>query len=202
MATIEGPLPAAAPARIVTDSRSWVAYAPALIVAFAFVPILVLFGVELWSRPHYQFFPLVFPGAAALVWKHCRGLGRVEPRSQVPAWSAAALAWLLLAAGVAFITPWFAAVGALVALWGASWAMGGWALVRRALPGWVFLWLVIPPPRRYDFVLIAKLQNLVSRWGSQVLDLLGVYHVMDGNVVRVAGRVHYDDLARSVVYSL
>ena len=202
MATIEGTAPAVLGSKVAVDPRHWAVYAPAAIIALGFVPILVLFGIELWSRPHYQFFPLVFPGAAALVWKSCRGLGSVEPTSQLPAWVAAGLAWLLLVVGVAFITPWFAAVGALVALFGAGCALGGWKLVRRALPGWAFLWLVIPPPRRYDFVLIAKLQNRVSQWGSQVLDVLGVFHVMDGNVVRVPGRELFVDQACSGVYSL
>jgi exosortase len=109
---------------------------------------------------------------------------------------------VLLVIGVVFITPWFAAVGALLALLATGLALGGWKLVRSALPGWAFLWLVIPPPRRYDFVLIAKLQNLVSHWGSQALDLLGVNHVMDGNVVRLAGRELFIDQACSGVYSL
>ena len=83
------------------------------------------------------------------------------------------LGWLLLAAGVALVTPWFAAVGALAALLGAAYALGGGRLARAALPAWGLLWLAIPLPRRYDVALIAGLQDLVSRWSSTLLDAWG-----------------------------
>lgn len=184
------------------ERRNWLVYGPATVIALAFVPIVILFGTELWSRGHYQFFPLVVPGAAALVWLNCRRLGRLEPGSARVSLGLAAAAWLLLALGVALITPWFAAVGLLLGLAGAVYAIGGWRLSKAALPAWVFLWLAIPPPRKYDFYLIAKLQNVVSRWSSELLDLAGVFHVMDGNVVQVAGRELLVDQACSGIYSL
>jgi exosortase len=202
MVTVENHPEVALGTRTVGKGRVWRECAPAVVIAVAFVPILVLFSVELWSRPHYQFFPLVIPGAAALVWRSCRRLGPLEPGSTTLSTSLGWAAWALLALGVVVITPWFAAVGMLLAALGALLAVGGWRLTRAALPGWAFLWLAIPPPRKYDFLLISKLQNVVSRWSSELLDLAGVYHVMDGNVVRVAGRELLVDQACSGIYSL
>lgn len=191
---------AAAGAGIAVSGRA--AFGPPAVIAAAFAPIVVLFGLGLWTRPHYQFFPLLVPGAALLARRSFRGLGPLEPGSAWLAWSAAAASWLLLAAGVATVTPWFAAIGALAALLGAAYALGGGRLARAALPAWGLLWLAIPLPRRYDSAMIAGLQDLVSRWSGTALDALGVYHVMDGNVVEVGGRELLVDQACSGIYSL
>src|SRR5262249_5457985 len=110
--------------------------------------------------------------------------------------------WVVVAVGVAFISRWFAAVGALLAAAGAAVALGGWPLAKAALPAWVFLWMTIPPPRKYDFVLVARLQDVVSRLAGMLLGTVGVVHVMDGNVVQVAGRDLLVDQACSGIYSL
>ena len=41
--------------------------AVALVVVLAFVPFLMLLARYLWSRPHYQFFPLILVGFVLLV---------------------------------------------------------------------------------------------------------------------------------------
>lgn len=183
---------------------AWVGPACATVVILAFIPTLVLFGADLWSRPHYRFVPLVIPGAAALLWRHCRQLGELEAsrRERSAATYLAIASWVLLAAGVGFLTFWFAAVGALVAILAALLALGGKPLVLSALPAWAFLWLAIPPPRKYDFLLVAKLQGVVSRLADTLLDTLGVVHVMAGNIVEVAGRELLVDEACSGIYSL
>src|SRR5436190_15061750 len=39
-----------------------------ILFAAGFVPLLAAFFVNLWQRPHYQFFPLVLAGAGFLAW--------------------------------------------------------------------------------------------------------------------------------------
>jgi exosortase len=202
MAVSNSPFPEATMARALGPRVEWAAYGPAALIAASFVPILVLFGLGLWSRPHYQFFPLLVPGAVALGWRSWRRPEPMEPGSAAVAWSAAALGWILLATGVALVTPWFAALGALTALLGAAYAVGGGRLTRAVLPAWGLLWLAIPAPRGFDTAMIVGLQDLVSRWSSTTLDVLGVYHVMDGNVVEVGGRELLVDQACSGIYSL
>ena len=60
--------------------------ATAIAVALSFAPLLILFGLDLWARPHYQFFPVAIPLAGVLVWKSCRHLGRLEPGSAAIGW--------------------------------------------------------------------------------------------------------------------
>ena len=39
-----------------------------VMLGLAFLPLLYAHGQFLWIQPHYQFFPLVLAGAAALAW--------------------------------------------------------------------------------------------------------------------------------------
>lgn len=181
---------------------AWYSAWPALLVIASFLPLLALHARMLWARPHYQFFPLVFPGAIALAWHRCRGLGALQPAKGWVAGLLAMVGWSLLGLGVLFLSPMAAAVGALVTLLGGIYGLGGRTLVRHALPAWAFLWLTIPLPRRYDLRLVTGLQDLVSQWSSQFLDIFGVFHVMEGNVVEVTGRRLLVDQACSGIYSL
>ena len=81
-------------------------------------------------------------------------------------------------------------------------AVGGARLFRAALPAWLLLWLIIPPPFELDRQLILWLQSLTTRWASAVLDFLGQYHVLAGNVVEIGGRRLFVEEACSGVNSL
>jgi exosortase len=185
-----------------SGAGSWRAYWPPVLIALAFMPLLVIHARVLWARPHYQFFPLVIPGAVALAYRYCRRLG---PLSLGPARLAVPIAtvgWGLLLFGVVFVSHSAALIGGLLTLFAAILAIGGWPLMRAALPAWAFLWLAVPLPRGYDLSLVSGLQDLVSRWSSHFLDAFKVYHVMEGNVVEIVGRRLLVDQACSGVYSL
>ena len=182
--------------------RGWRAAWPAAVFALSFAPMLFLHGRELWSRPHYQFFPALLPGAVLLARKRCGRLGPLLPGDP---WTFALLAigvWWCLAASVLFVSPWLGAVAALAGLVTAAYALGGWRLVRAFFPAWAFLFLAIPPPRHVDEVFVARLQDLVTRYSSDVLDVLRIDHVMEGNVVEITGRRLLVDQACSGIYSL
>jgi exosortase len=181
---------------------SWWSSLPPLLIAIAFVPMLMLHARMLWARPHYQLFPLVIPGAAALVYRYCRGLGAVDPGARPTAAATAAMGWALLAFSVVFVSPPVGVIGGLVTLMAAVYAVGGKRLAVAALPAWVFLWMAVPLPRSYDLTLVTSLQDLVSRWSSSFLDFFRVFHVMEGNVVEVARKRLLVDQACSGIYSL
>ena len=173
-----------------------------MLIALAFMPVLVLHASSLWSRPHYQFFPLLIPGAVALVMQSCRRLGSLQPGGSRQAFWIAALGWVLFTLSVVFLSTTLSAVSALVTLHAAIFAIGGWPLVRATLPAYAFLWLAVPPPRHLDAELVSRLQALVSRCSSAVLDAAHVFHVMEGNVVDVGGQRLLVDQACSGIYSL
>lgn len=172
-----------------------------LILGCAHLPLLLLHSQALWARPHYQFFPFLFLGAAVLA---------LRPRSPVVASPASprecALAvsgcWLLFTAAVLLRSPWLGAVSALLTLGAGIFAFGGRSLVGRLAPAWLLLWLAIPPPFGLDQHLIQYLQALTAGWSSPLLDALGVYHLPTGNVIEVPGRELLIDEACSGIQSL
>lgn len=184
------------------EATAWWRYGPPLLIALAFVPILIVHARMLWSRPHYQLFPMVVPGAIALAYRYARHLGPLSPGQARTAALGAAAGWALLVFGVVFVSPPVGMVSALVTLLAAIYALGGRRLVLALLPAWGFLWLAVPLPSGLDLRLVSGLQNLVSRWSSQLLDAFHVFHVMEGNVVEVARRRLLVDQACSGIYSL
>ncbi len=170
----------------------------------AHLPLLVAHGHKLWSKPHYQFFPLTLVGAAILAWpawQSARATG-ASPKARAVAWVLLGLNWALLAAGVLFESPWLAAVAVWVLLAALAVGVGGWALFRATLPALLYLLLIIPPPFDLDTRLINGLQTMTSRMSSQVLDYFGLYHLMNGNVVEVAGKKYMVEEACSGIHSL
>jgi exosortase len=172
------------------------------VVVLAHLPLLVQHGRQLWLRPHYQFFPLVLLGSLVLAFLRLRDGERLAPGSPRWSWPLLALAWFVLVLAELLYSSWLAAVAALALLAAALFTLGGGRLLRAALPAWLLLWLAVPPPFELDRSLILGLQSLTARWSSSALDVLGVLHVMAGNVVESSGRRLLVEEACSGVNSL
>ncbi len=116
------------------NREHWVRVAvPVCLLVLAQLPLLVLYGAMLWSRPHYRFFPLVLVGAAALAFAEIRGAGPCRPGPLGLSLGLVGLSWLLLAIGILLYIPWFGAVAGLVTLLAVIHGIGGG-------------WLVVTPP--------------------------------------------------------
>jgi exosortase len=178
----------ACPATRTAETRWWHAVALVAALVLPFLPLLFLHGRQLWLRPHYQFFPLLLLGAGVLVWWHRATCPPLRPGNRFVTGGLLTLAWLLLAAAELLYSSWLAAVSVLVLAAGLLWAFGGARLFRHLLPAWLLLWLAVPPPLDLDRELILAMQGWTARASSAVLDMLGVFHVMAGNVVEVDGR--------------
>lgn len=160
----------------------------ALIVA-AYTPLLISHGMVLWSKPHYQFFPLVIIGSGLLVWNSRQRLGSLQPgKYTLLSYLGAFMSIGLLALGTLINSPLLGTVAFLIGMLAFLYSWGGWVLLTRMMPAWIFLWLAVPPPRNLDQVLISSLQTITARWSSKFLDLFGIVHSMSGNVVDVPGR--------------
>jgi exosortase len=196
---------AATPPSLATSpaTLAWLGAAYGAVMLLAFVPLLQQHAVNLWARPHYQFFPLALIGAAFLAWTYSRG----APAARSPGNSGVTLAgvtlvWALLALGEVFFSPMLAAIAFLVLLAVVIYAAGGAALCRTLLPAWAFLWITVPPPLGLDRRIVLALQTLTSHVSSGVLDTLRVHHLLDGNVVQISGRRLLVEEACSGVSSL
>ncbi len=183
------------------DRAGWfLVTAVALIVAYA--PLLYQHGVLLWLRPHYQFFPLAILAAGWLGITRYRSLGRLSPGQTEPATIGLTLALGILCGAIALDSPWLAAVSLPILLSSLSYAAGGWTLLRAMLPALVMLGVLVPPPFELDRSLVLWLQRQTTTWSSTLLDLIGVTHLIAGNVVELPGQRLLVDEACSGVNSL
>ena len=158
----------------------------AALLVFGFTPLLLEFFANLWSRPHYQFFPMALAGAGFLAWSRLREVPR-PLESGHPAWSAAlmGLSFCIMAVATELWSPWLASVAAVLGLAGVVWWIGGGKLLRATVPALVLVLTIIHPPRGRDAELILELRGLAVRWSSGLLDMLGVIHVLSGNVIEL-----------------
>ena len=202
MSTIQAEPPVAAGPPPARRAVSWKLAVVAGVVLAAHLPLLVLHARQIWMRPHYQFFPLVLLGAAVLAFARLRRFGSLSPAPPLRAGLFLAAAWVLLAAAELLYSSWLGAAAALVMTAAMLYAVGGARLFRAAAPAWLLLWLILPPPFELDRQLILWLQSVTARWASGVLDFLGQYHVMAGNVVEIGGRRLFVEEACSGVNSL
>jgi exosortase len=159
----------------------------ALIVCVAFVPLFILHGERLWALPHYQFFPFAILGAIVLAWSRWRDAGPLEPGDQAVTFVGVLVSWLVLAGGELVLSPTMGVVSALVLLATLFYGLGSWAFFRHQLPTWIFLWIIVPLPFGLDKRFVLAMQTVTSKLSSWVLDLLGVFHQIAGNVVEIAG---------------
>jgi exosortase len=170
----------------VGTSNRLATFAIALILG-SHVPLLLVHFQTLWRwKPHYQCVPLLVLAIGWLIWQR-----RPRPDFAV---SHLRLANPLLLSGLATLTasvllfsPWLAAVafvlsaGGLMAGVGTTWSRRDW------LPVWALMWLWVPPPLDWDEDLIRGLQAIASRGCGPVLDVLGVLHLVEGNVLVLPG---------------
>lgn len=176
--------------------------ATALVLALAHLPLLVLHGQNLWAREHYQFFPVLLPAAIVLAYRSVQGLGPLTPGRRSVSLALFGLALAFLALGVLMLSPWSGAVATQWTLLAAAFSLGGRRLVGSLLPAWLLLWLAIPLPGPLDGRLIAALQQLTSIGASDVLEVAGVLHGREGNVLDLGGRRILVEEACSGVHSL
>lgn len=173
------------------------------VVVLAYGPLLWEFAGNLWDRSHYQHFPFVILASGLLM---AQGSSRLAAS---PTWvtrriadAGLVAAWLLLLLGQLAYSPMFAAASAIL-LAGALYARAMIAQGRRfPLGSWMLLWLIIPLPVGLDQVLIRKLQLVSSSLASQTLDLIGVYHLMDGNALVLQSKQLFVDEACSGIVSV
>lgn len=173
------------------------------LLALAYGPLLYTHGTILWAKPHYEFFPLVLAGSAILAWSASKRLGALQPgKYRWLVWLGAGFCLLTLAWGALIDAPLFGVTSFLVGILVFLYSFGGWTLLKAMLPAWIFLWIAVPPPRNLDISLILWLQSSTSSWSSYFLDLFGILHRMQGNVVEVPKKMLMVEQACSGINSL
>jgi len=185
--------PAATPAR---PAAQWL---PA-VVAAALLPGIFAYYARLWWLPHYQFFPLALVGACMLARRSSHGpAGDVRDGVWV-GWITAGL--LSLAAANAFNSPWLTMISALLVVSAWLYGRGGTSAILWQIPALVMVLTTLRPPLNLDHTLVTKLQAATTRISSATLDVLGVTHVTQGNVIEIPGQSLFVEEACSGINSL
>ncbi|NOZ39950.1 MAG: exosortase U [Planctomycetes bacterium] len=195
-----------------TDLRRWknpvLLFATAVLLGHA--PLAAFHLRSLWQQEQYQYFPFVIAAAIYFLWSRWQ---QAPDRSSVtssqqnktgaalPLWIAAVAVMTLIGA-ILLVSPWLAFVSLNIGL-AAVFAMLG---RQRAIPYlwgiWLLLWLLIPLPLGVDNRLITYLQKLSSQLSSAILELLGILHLMSGNVLQLPTKEFFVDEACSGIISV
>jgi exosortase len=197
------------------------------LVACGMAPLTAVYFRNLWSQPHYQFFPVLIAAVAALLvsrWKVERVAVVAAPVDEDAGYEKAPKSTLMLWArlrplvalsivglGMAIelaairafptVTPWGGYLGLLVAGFGVVMYVGQ-GRPLSLVPAWTLMALILMPPENADDQLITYLQQRTASFTSQILDLLGVDHIREGVMIEIAAKKLFVEEACSGVQSL
>lgn len=171
-----------------------------LLSAFAgLLPLLIYHGLNLWQRPHFQFFPLAWLAFGFLV---CT---RSTPAEATTAWrqrlgfGVAVCALLATTASVLVFSPWLAHVSLIFVC--LAWMILRLPQTKWYLPlAWLTLLVItLPMPRNLDTRMVQQLQRGSTESASALLDLSGIPHFISGNVLEIrTGQLFVDEACSGV----
>jgi exosortase len=150
-------------------------------------PLLWAFFVDLWSRPQYEFFPMLLAAVpfVGIVCLRDTPMNDIRPGRIGVTLLWFAVAWAALAAGGALYLRWMAPVSTWFMLAGCVWAIGGARLAKALWPVGVLLLLILPPPGQYDEAVLVWLRQLAVACAGRLLDLIGVPQFTHGAVIDI-----------------
>lgn len=174
-----------------------------VVAIIAHAVFLIGLGAWLWSREHYQFFPLVLIGAGYLIWDRIAG---VEWRPQ------RGLSWRVITFGILSVmffavavllqSNLFGVVAAMLCAWTLIWHFGGKEVADHLRGPFWLLCMALPIPLNYDLKLIIWLQKVASIAASRALDLCQIRHSISGVILATEDRSFMVAEACSGVHSL
>lgn len=183
----------------------------ATVILLAYAPSLIEHFRVLWKLEQYQYFPFVIAAVLWLSWSRWHeATPRTVQRSQwtehfTERWLPTLCVLLsIVTLGVAVYSQWgwFAAVSFnLLALAGIL-ILTQHFHIRNAWGIWALLWLMVPPPIEFGANVVQRMQLASSLMSSQVLDLLGIDHLMTGNVFSLPTKQLFVDEACSGIVSV
>lgn len=157
----------------------------------------------LWNREHYQFFPLILMGSAGLAAFRLQGATwptRPVFSVRVALYVLASVASFLLA--VIADSHWLGTISALVLAWSAIWYTGGKQIAKLVRGPFFFLLLAVPFPLNLDLSVILSMQKIATSKAGDLLDYVGITHVISGVAIRTDLQEFMVEEACSGIHSL
>ncbi len=160
-------------------------------------PLLYVYFLQLWDRPHYQFFPLVLLAFGYFVTVRW-------PERQTPSRRAVAASRLLLLGSATVLAFSIARLSPLAAYLSGTVTIGAF-LLRMGVPAlgpWALLLLMLRIPYGHDVAAIQMMQRVTTRLSSTALDTIGVEHFPEGNILVFPSQTLFVEEACSGVVSM
>lgn len=142
--------------------------------------------LKTWDKePDYSHGYLVVPLALYALWTRKDTMPELNSTWHWPGLILIGASCLLRWVGARFFLG--AVDGWSILLWvaGAVWLLGGWKLLKWALPGVIFLWFMIPMPHQLEHMFRDPLQKVATKASTAVLQCLGQPALAEGNIVRM-----------------
>lgn len=173
-----------------------------LLILLAHLPLLLQNCGVLWSRPHYQYFPVIFLCVGWLIWTRREAYPHdvSGPICRFRSNALLGLSLLLLfAAAVVLQSPWLGTVSFVLAVGGLLLLLGERYFIRNVFGIWMLLWLIVRLPFNYDVRLGQWLQRWSTVASSHVLDYLGIVNLVEGVAISTpTQRLFVDDACSGI----
>jgi exosortase len=160
------------------------AAAVAAALAWSYYPSIAYLA-RCWEDPNYSHGWLIVPIALFILWKRWDDLAAVEVRHRwwnfLPLIALLALRYKLYD----WNQQWMEAATVPAAVAAATLAVGGWGVFRWALPALIFLFFTVPLPPSVNEFLAAPLQRVATLGAYEVLRVLNLPAVAQGNVILI-----------------
>ena len=157
----------------------------------------------LWSRDHYQFFPIVLLGAGILAHQRLQNVSDIRPPTltlRIILYTVFSCS--LFTGAVLLQSNWIGTVAFLTAIWTLIWFIGGEEIAARLRGPMCLILLIIPLPLNLDNRLIVELQEVSTQFASSMLDLCGLKHSISGVAIATTQKNFMVEEACSGVHSL
>ncbi len=180
----------------------WAVWVLPVLVLLAAAPLGSRYLMFLTRLPQYEF-TVVF----LLAWVGIVVLRRKEyfveaPRSSRIGVGLAAFALLSLATGALITSSWFIYLAFILGVGSLFAFAGNWAGSYPLFPVWASLLIPLRPPLGYDQAALNNLRLIASEGASRIADLIGIPHLLQGNVFYLADKQMFMDDACSGIISL
>lgn len=172
-----------------------------IIAALAHLPILFVYSRTMWTKGHYQFFPLLFGAVAWLLYD------RLSKHEHDGKGGALALSLFLFNMVVLFLavavhTPVLVIPAVMLLLSAIAVDRYGVSGLWLAAPAIGILIIVAKLPTGRDLVLINQMQFLASQLASWILDAFGLIHFREGVILITEKKQFFTEEACSGIRSL
>ena len=140
--------------------------------------------IDRWSRDdNYSHGWVIVPISLAILWQRRDRLPSLQPRGRW--WNFIPLAALLAGRYWLYETndKWLEGASIPFVVGATVFAIGGWGLLRWALPAVIYLFFLIPLPPRFNDLLAGPLQTLATQGSVALLQAINQPVLAEGNVI-------------------